>query len=267
MTLPDPSIQDHWIDTSRGRLFARSWNIAGGEGAAPIVMLHNSLGSVALWRDFPGVLAQATGRRVIAYDRLGFGQSDAHPGPIETDFIRTEAQRGFAAVRNAFGIDAFVILGHSVGGGMASWIASDFGEACRALITEAAQAFVEDRTLRGISEAQRNFAEPGQMERLARYHGDKARWVLDSWVESWLSPVFADWRLDGNAISPICPALAIHGENDEFGSPIHAGRIAALTSGPATVHIIPDCGHVPHREHEAEVTDLVAHWLVETDRV
>lgn len=261
MTLPDPSIQDHRIETPRGRLFARSWTVDSSEGTAPVVLLHDSLGSVALWRDFPGVLAQAAGRRVIAYDRLGFGQSDAHPGPIETDFIRTEAQRGFAAIRKALAIDDFVILGHSVGGGMATWIASDFGESCRALITESAQAFVEDRTLQGIRDAERGFAEPGQIERLARYHGDKARWVLDSWVQSWLSPIFADWRLDGSEIRPVCPVLAIHGEADEFGSPIHAERIAALTSGPATAHIITGCGHVPHRERETEVTALFTTFL------
>jgi len=267
MPLPDPSAQDHWIETPRGRLFARSWDASGSEAVAPIVMLHDSLGCVELWRDFPAALARATGRRVIAYDRLGFGLSDMHTGPIEPDFIRTEAQHGFAAVRDAFGIEEFVILGHSVGGGMATWIASDFGETCHALITKSAQAFVEDRTLQGIRDAERGFAEPGQIERLARYHGDKARWVLDSWVESWLSPAFADWRLDGAAIRPLCPVLAIHGGADEFGSPVHAERIAALTSGPAAIHIMPGCGHVPHRERAAEVTDMIAHWLAETDRV
>lgn len=262
MTLP---AHDHWIETPRGRLFARSWESpATDPRAAPIVLLHDSLGCVDLWRDFPGVLAHATGRRAIAYDRLGFGRSAPHPGPIGDDFIHAEARDGFAAVRDALGIDAFAILGHSVGGGMAAWIASDFGETCHALVTESAQAFVEDRTLQGIRDADRGFAEPGGIERLARYHGDKARWVLDSWVKSWLSPAFADWRLDGAVIRPACPTLAIHGEADEFGSTVHAERIAALTSGPARVHIMPGCGHVPHREREAEVTAVVAAFLAAT---
>jgi pimeloyl-ACP methyl ester carboxylesterase len=263
MTLPDQPV-DHWIETSQGRLFARSWT--GAQEKPPFVLLHDSLGCVALWRDFPRVLAQATGRRVIAYDRLGFGQSDAHPGYLANDFVTAEATGGFAAVRTGLGVDDFIALGHSVGGGMAVAIAGTFPDACQALITMSAQAFVEDRTVQGIREAARGFAEPGQIDRLARYHGDKAQWVLDAWVETWLSPAFADWSLDDILPGVRCPVLAIHGDADEFGSPRHPERIATLSSGPGTAHILPGCGHVPHREREAEVTGLISAFLDQPDR-
>jgi len=256
---PDATAHDHWIETGTGRLFARSWDGAGT--ISPVVLLHDSLGCVALWRSFPAALAQATGRRVIAYDRLGFGQSDPYPGRLERDFVAAESRGGFAAVRAALDIGDFVALGHSVGGGMAVSIAGDTPDACRALITESAQAFVEDRTVQGISEAAHGFAQPGQMDRLARYHGDKAQWVLDAWVESWLSPDFADWNLDQALPRVRCPVLAIHGDADEFGSTRHPERIASLAAGPATARILPGYGHVPHREHEADVTAMITQWL------
>jgi len=259
MTTADQPALEHWIETDKGRLFARSWPGAGD--AAPVILLHDSLGCVALWRDFPAALAQATGRRVIAYDRLGFGRSDAHPGRLDADFVITEARDGFAAVRVALGIDAFVALGHSVGGGMAVSIAGEYADACRALVTMSAQAFVEDRTLAGIRDAARGFAEPGQIDRLVRYHGDKAQWVLDAWVETWLSPAFAGWSLDDVLPRVRCPVLAIHGDADEFGSTRHPESIATLSTGPGTARILPGCGHVPHREREGEVAEMIRAFL------
>ncbi|WP_179400570.1 alpha/beta fold hydrolase [Burkholderia guangdongensis] len=258
-----PATDETWIDTPHGRLYAKRWRAtpAAGDARCPIVLLHDSLGCVALWRDFPARLAQATGRDVIAYDRLGFGRSDRHSGGLETTFVRDEADHAFAAVCARMGIDAFVAFGHSVGGGMAVACAARFQHACRALVTESAQAFVEDRTLDGIRDAQRAFAEPGQIERLARYHGDKAEWVLGAWVDTWLAPAFRDWHLDDVLANVRCPVLAIHGEHDEYGSLVHPERIAARVGGTATVEIVRDCGHVPHREHPDRVLLTVETFL------
>ena len=135
-----PTIQDTWVDSPDGRLFARGWTPAASSALAPIVLLHDSLGSVELWRSFPAALCEATGRRVIAYDRLGFGRSDPHPDTLALDFIASEAEAGFAAVRRHFGLERFVVFGHSVGGGMAVNLAAHLGEACVALITECSMA-------------------------------------------------------------------------------------------------------------------------------
>jgi pimeloyl-ACP methyl ester carboxylesterase len=261
-----PATDETWIETPRGRLYAKRWRVsaavaAAGDARCPIVLLHDSLGCVELWRDFPARLALATRRDVIAYDRLGFGRSDRHPGALETSFVRDEAAHGFDMLRTQLGLDAFVVFGHSVGGGMAVGCAARFPDACRALVTESAQAFVEDRTLAGIRDAARRFAEPTQIERLARYHGDKAEWVLRAWVETWLSPAFRDWHL-GDVLAQVrCPTLVIHGEHDEYGSPSHPDRIAARVGGPSTVEIVRDCGHVPHREHQGVVLERVGAFL------
>ncbi|MCY1546802.1 3-oxoadipate enol-lactonase [compost metagenome] len=144
---------------------------------------------------------------------------------------------------------------------MATHCASRHREHCLALISESAQAFVEDRTLAGIREAKAGFQQDGQLDRLARYHGDKARWVLDAWTETWLSPAFADWTLDTELQRLDCPVLAIHGETDEFGSALHPQRIAALTDGPARLLLMDGCGHVPHRERPEAVLEAVIGFL------
>lgn len=253
-----PAPEASLIPTAQGRIHARHWpGGAAAEGAAPIVLLHDSLGCVDLWRDFPANLARATGRAVIAYDRLGFGQSDPHPGRLRADFVGSEAEDAFAALADHYGLSRLIAFGHSVGGGMAVSIAAAFPQRCIGVITESAQEFVEDRTLEGIRAASEQFKDPAQLDRLKRYHGDKAQWVLDAWVKTWQSPEFANWNLDAALPRVTSPLLAIHGENDEYGSMLHPEKLVALAGGPAAILRLPGCGHVPHREREDAVLDAV----------
>ncbi|KAA2236225.1 alpha/beta fold hydrolase [Salinarimonas soli] len=252
---------DHWIATPGGRLFARSWTPEGSQANPTIVLFHDSLGCVELWREFPAALAGTVGHRVVAYDRLGFGRSDPRQGPLAMGFMDEEARESVPALVAALGLDRIVPFGHSVGGAMAVSTAARLPERCAAVVTVAAQAFVEDRTREGLQAAKRAFAEPGQVERLARYHGDKARWVLDTWIDTWLSPEFKDWTLDANLARVGCPVLAIHGDRDEYGSVRHPERIAALARGASRMRIIEACGHVPHREAPEAVLGAVADFL------
>ena len=209
----------------------------------------------------PAALCKAPDRQVVAYARLGFGRSDPHPGTLALDFIASEAKGDFATVLRALGIARFIVFGHSVGGGMAVNCAAHHGAACVALITESAQAFVEDRTVDGLEDARALFKDPGQVDRLKRYHGDKARWVLDAWIESWLAPAFATWSLRPVLPQVDCPALVIHGVDDEYGSPVHPALIAELSGGPARLELMADTRHVPHREREADVVAMVRAFL------
>jgi len=249
-----------WVEHVAGRLFVRQW--AGAEPAAlPIVLLHDSLGAVALWREFPAALCAATGRSVVAYDRLGYGQSGPAPGPQPLDFSAAEAAGGFSAVCDALALERFIVLGHSVGGGMAVHVAAAQPARCAALVTMAAQAFVEDRTREGIREAQTLFADPQQVERLARYHGDKARWVLDAWIDTWLSPAFDDWSLDAVLAQVRCPSLILHGEHDEYGSAAHPQRIAGGIGALAQLEVMAETRHMPHRERADAVIERIAVFL------
>jgi pimeloyl-ACP methyl ester carboxylesterase len=255
--------EDLWIAGGAMRLYARRWTPAGAAARTPIVLFHDSLGCVALWRDFPERLALATGHPVIAYDRLGFGQSSAYPGALPSSFIGDEARSGFQALRRELGIGRFIAFGHSVGGCMAVCAAAANPADCAALLTVSAQSFVEDRTREGIIAAREMFAQDGQMERLVKYHGDKARWVLDAWTETWLSDEFAYWTLDAALQQVRCPALAMHGDRDEYGSIVHPQRIAGLIGGSATAKIFDECGHVPHREIPERLLEFASTWLHE----
>ena len=253
-------VLDSLVEVPGGSIFVRRWS-AGHSERPPIVLLHDSLGCVDQWRDFPDALARATNRPAVAYDRLGFGKSTQRSERPSVDFVADEAVRFFPPLRRALGITRFSLFGHSVGGAMALAIAALQGEACEAVVTEAAQAFVEPRTLAGIRSAKEQFDDPGQFERLARWHGVKAKWVLDVWTEVWLLPEFSSWSLDEHLGRIKCPVLAIHGELDEYGSVAFPRRITGGVKGPSQLSILPRCGHVPHRERREEVLRLTSSFL------
>jgi pimeloyl-ACP methyl ester carboxylesterase len=258
-------VRDSRVAVPGGSVFVRRWIPAPGE-RSPIVLLHDSLGSVEQWRDFPEALARATIREVIAYDRLGFGQSTSRSERPSVDFVTDEAARFFPALQRALGLARFSLLGHSVGGAMALAIAAAQAAACEAVITEAAQAFVESRTLAGIRAAKAEFDLPEQFARLTRWHGEKARWVLDAWSEVWLSPSFRSWSLDEQLARIRCPVLAIHGDRDEYGSAEFPHRITRGVPGPSEIAILEHCGHVPHRERREEVLRLASSFLERASR-
>jgi pimeloyl-ACP methyl ester carboxylesterase len=194
---------------------------------------------------------------------LGFGKSTPRLERPSVDFVSEEAAGSFPALLRALGITRFSLFGHSVGGAMALAIAALQGEACEAVITEAAQAFVEPGTLAGIRSAKQQFGDPGQFQKLAKWHGAKAKWVLDAWTEVWLSPEFSSWSLDGHLGKIQCPVLAIHGDLDEYGSVEFPRRITSRVKSPAQLAIINGCGHVPHRERRKEVLRLASSFLAQ----
>jgi pimeloyl-ACP methyl ester carboxylesterase len=254
---------DRWVTCDGQRIFARVWNdpAAPAVGLAPIVLFHDSLGSVELWRDFPAQLAAGTGRTVIAYDRLGFGRSDPRADVLAPAFIAMEAETGFAAVREQLGLQRFVAFGHSVGGAMAAHCAAHFPEDCEALVTVSAQACVEEVTLEGIRSAKLQFSDGEQFGRLEKYHGGKARWVLEAWTGTWLSPQFASWSLADVLARVGTPTLAIHGAEDEYGTTRQPALIAEWSGADVRVEILPGVHHLPHREQPDQVVRLVSDFL------
>lgn len=252
--------KDLFVDVPGGRVFLRQWASDGSSGA-PIILLHDSLGSVEQWRSFPEALAAKTNRNVIAYDRLGFGKSTARTSPARASFIDEEAQVQLPAITAALGLSQYILFGHSVGGGMALVAAATPASHCAAVITEAAQAFVEERTLSGIRDARKAFESEAQFSKLSRWHGERAKWVLAAWTEVWLDPAFRGWSLDPYLAKVNCPVLALHGDADEFGSCEFPRRITQGVQGPARMEILSPCGHVPHREREGDVLALVQAFL------
>lgn len=244
------------------QIFVKQWIPEQPTSIIPIILFHDSLGCVTLWRDFPAQLAEATGRHVIAYDRWGFGKSSERYSKIDHPFIPLEAKQGFNAVIQALNLDQYILIGHSVGGGMAVCAAEQNPDACLAVVTIGAQAVNEKQTTEGVHAAKESFKDPVQLERLAKYHGTRAKWVLESWTETWLSEAYQGWTLEPNLKQLRCSLLAIHGELDEFGSVKQPQLMVDITSTASVCHIIAGAGHVPHKENPEAVLTVIQDFLM-----
>lgn len=249
------------IGVPGGVLYSKTWQPKNSPRKPPVILLHDSLGCVGMWRDFPSRLSRNLQRPVIAYDRLGFGRSTPLQKIHSTKFIEEEADLYFPALKKELKLDEFLLFGHSVGGAMALTIASRDPGSCKAVITEAAQAFVEQRTMDGIKKAKELFKHPELFAKLKRWHGERAQWVFDAWADTWLSPEFSTWTLEPILPFVKCPVLALHGDRDEYGSTRFPEIICEKVSGYSEMQIIPDCGHIPHREKEDTVLNLVANFI------
>ena len=254
------STQEFKLEVPEGHVYARKWSPENPSFDVPLVLLHDSLGSVDLWREFPQSLAKQLSRSVIAYDRLGFGKSAARTTLPSIHFIEEEATDYFPYIKQQLGIDRYLLLGHSVGGAMSINIAARDAD-CQGVITMAAQAFVEQQTISEIARAKTLFAQPGQLERLQKWHGENARWVLNAWTDVWLNPEFANWSLESSISDVKCPILALHGEEDEYGSVAFPEFIAGKSRGPAAMHVLKQCGHMPHKEKTEEVISSIRDFL------
>lgn len=253
-------IEALFVEVPGGHVYVKKWTPVNDSSESPIILIHDSLGSVDLWADFPLVLAESLSRCVVAYDRLGFGKSDARDELPSIKFIEEEAITYFPFIKEYLSIQHYVLFGHSVGGGMAINIASHDPD-CDAVVTVSAQAFVEGLTLKGIEASKQMFEQLGQLGRLERWHGKKAKWVLHAWTDVWLSPEFADWSLQQVIGRVHCPVLAIHGENDEYGSSAFPEFISNNVGGPAAKLLLKNCGHMPHKEKTQEVIGAVKEFL------
>ncbi|PCI57849.1 MAG: alpha/beta hydrolase [Gammaproteobacteria bacterium] len=244
--------EELFVDVEGAAIYVKKWIPETIKYTSPIVLMHDSLGCVDLWRDFPEQLARSLSCIVIAYDRLGFGRSSENKNNPSVNFVWDEADFYFSYIKSAAQFSTYYLFGHSVGGGMSIGIAAVDKE-CLGVITESAQAFIEELTIKGIEEAQVIFQRPEQMERLKKWHGNKANWVLSAWTDTWLSHEFSSWSLESRISKVTCPILVLHGDKDEYGSNAFPEYIAKNVSGESSMKILENCGHVPHKEKMDEV--------------
>lgn len=230
-------------------------------GGPVVVLLHDSLGSVGLWRDFPERLAEATGLGVLAYDRRGHGESDPFGAKARTPAYLHEEATTLERVLAAADVDEAVLFGHSDGGSIALLAAAVHPARVRAVVAEAAHVFVEERTLEGIREAERAIAGGDLLARLARHHGDKAEALAAAWIGTWLSPAFRVWNVEAELRRIRCPVLVLQGAEDEYGTDAQVHAIARGVSGPVRPVILPGLRHTPHREDPGAVLRLVVDHL------
>jgi pimeloyl-ACP methyl ester carboxylesterase len=216
-----------------------------------LILLHEGLGSVAMWRDFPVKLAQATGCRTVTYSRWGYGKSDRFPGPRDPRYMHREALDELPALRAALAIDDPILVGHSDGASIALIHAGSGQFKVRGLVLEAPHVFVEDVSIAGIEDAKHAYEDGDLKQRLARYHAD-VEGVFRGWNDIWLSPGFRTWNIEEYLPSVTCPVLAIQGLDDQYGTVAQVNAVARQVQGPFEKLLLEDCMHAPHRDQEAD---------------
>jgi pimeloyl-ACP methyl ester carboxylesterase len=227
-----------------------------------LIFLHEGLGSIAQWRDFPSALSVATRLPAIVYERWGYGEADPLDGPRLVGYLHEEALKSLPKILQQLKITDAILIGHSDGGSIALIFAASWPEKVRGMITEAAHVFVEDVTLTGIREAVRVYTTTDLPQRLAKYHGANTDRAFRGWSDTWLSPAFRNWNIEEYLPGVRCPILVIQGQDDEYGTPAQVEAIVNGVSGPAEPLIIPACGHIPHHQARERVLTEMTRFIL-----
>ncbi len=225
----------------------------------PVVMLHEGLGSIAMWRDFPAQIAAATGRSVVLYSRRGYGRSEPLSGARSVDYMHEEALQVLPSLLDQLEIEQPVLLGHSDGASIALIHAGGSGRPVAGVVAMAPHVMVEDLSITSIAAAREAYRATDLRERLARYHLD-VDGAFCGWNDVWLNPAFRNWNIEEFLPRVQCPVLAIQGLQDEYGTLEQVERIARQTRHFELL-TLDECRHSPHRDQPAAVLRCVSRWL------
>ena len=240
-------VDGHWLEAD--------WIEARDPDLPVIVMLHEGLGSIAHWKDFPSLLAEATGAGVFLYSRYGHGGSDALNEPRSVDYMHREAQVVLPEILRQAGIERPLLLGHSDGASIAIIYAGTFPDSAAGLILEAPHVFVEDVSVSSIAQARVSYQETDLSQRLGRYHRsvDALFW---GWNNIWLDPGFRGWNIESFLDAIRCAVLVLQGAEDEYGTTKQIEAIQRRIPSASAV-ILDDCKHAPHRDRcETTVSNI-----------
>lgn len=223
------------------------------------MLLHEGLGSVAHWRDFPPLLADATGAGVFVYSRYGHGGSDALTESRPVSYMHHEAQVVLPEILRQANIERPLLLGHSDGASIAIIYAGTFPDSSPGLILEAPHVFVENVTVSSIERARTIYRETDLAQRLGRYHAsvDAMFW---GWNDVWLNPDFRAWNIESYLDDIRCPVLALQGTDDEYGTIKQIETIQKRITSMAAV-MLDDCGHAPHRDRPEETLSAIGQFV------
>jgi pimeloyl-ACP methyl ester carboxylesterase len=250
------------IETPAGRIEYR-W--AGGSAlrdtSLPVlVFLHEGLGCVGLWKDFPDQVAQATGLPALVYSRIGYGGSSPCTLPRPITYMHDEGEAGLPDLLTALGIQSHILIGHSDGASIALiYAGAKQREGLLGVAVLAPHVFCEDVSVRSIRAADRAYAEGDLKARLAKYHGDNVDGAFRGWCDSWLNPDFQHWNIEAYVDRIQVPVLAIQGEDDEYGTVAQVESIKKRAG--ADLLLIPGCGHSPQRDQPAATLQALAGFI------
>jgi pimeloyl-ACP methyl ester carboxylesterase len=236
------------------------------DASAPLmVFLHEGLGSVSMWRDFPRALCEALQCRGLVYSRPGYGQSTprAEDAPLKPDFMHRQAHEVLPALLQALGVDPLReklwLFGHSDGGSIALLYAARFAQQVAGAIVLAPHILVEEVSVASIAEARTAYAHTDLRQRLSRHHADVDS-AFKGWNDIWLHPEFRDWNITSEIASITCPLLAVQGLHDEYGTLEQVRGIARVTPQCELVELA-DCGHSPHRDQRDRLMQAVRYFF------
>jgi pimeloyl-ACP methyl ester carboxylesterase len=254
----------HGITISTRKLECRTWGGVPSERPT-IVLLHEGLGSVGLWRSFPAKLAERTGCCVFAYSRAGYGSSDQIELPRPLDYMHREAVDVLPAVLDAIGFRSGILLGHSDGASIAAIHAGTFTDprVCGIGLI-APHFFTEPGGLAAIAEAKAQYENGDLRDRLARYHADVDN-AFRGWCDAWLDPGFKSWNIEAFIGAIQRPLLAIQGRDDQYGTLMQVEALAKCARAPLDVHILDNCKHSPHLEQPDRTLAIVTDFLARLD--
>jgi pimeloyl-ACP methyl ester carboxylesterase len=238
------------------RYFLPSTSVTG----PTMVMLHEGLGSISMWRDFPAQIAAATRCGVLVYSRYGHGKSERLAEKRDAGFMHHEATLMLPELLEQFKIQRPILLGHSDGASIALIYAGTWPQKARALILKAPHVFVEDLSVTSIRAIRKLYESTDLPAKLAKYH-DHVDETFFGWNDIWLDPKFSDWNIEEYLTGITCPVLVIQGEQDEYGTLKQVEAIQRQIPQTQTL-ILPNCGHSPHRDQPAAtiaaISDFVA---------
>jgi pimeloyl-ACP methyl ester carboxylesterase len=247
-----------------GRHLEYRWIGPRPDDAPSIVFLHEGLGCLGMWRDFPERLASATGCGALVYSRMGYGASDPVRGRRPVRFMHDEALDVLPAVLERFKLQEVVLFGHSDGASIALIHAGAHPSSVRALILEAPHVFVEPVSIEGIARITADYETTRLKERLTRHHGSNTDPMFRAWSDVWLSPGFRQWEIQEYLPAIECPVLVVQGEDDQYGTLKQVDAVMTQVRGPAESLILPRCGHSPHSERPNEVLEAAARFVKKT---
>ena len=247
-----------------GRSLAYEWVGEDSGGKPTLVFLHEGLGSIRQWRDFPVKVAAASGCRALVYDRYGYGQSDVLAQPRRTvRFMHDEALIALPDLLKNLRVENPLLIGHSDGASIAL-IHAGAGHSVRGVLAMAPHVFIEPVCLSSVRKATETFESTDLPARLGRYHRD-VRKTFYGWADVWLDPNFEGWDIRADYLPNVrCPVLAIQGHGDEYGTMAQLDEIAARVKGPCELLKLADCGHAPFRDRPDEVVKKTVDFIART---
>ena len=241
-----------------GHALEYQW-IEGPASRPTLVFLHEGLGSIRQWRDFPQKVARASGCRALVYDRYGYGNSDVlrEPG-VGLAFMHDGALNELPELLENLNVRDPVLIGHSDGASIALIYSGTYE--VRGVVALAPHVFVESSGLKSIQAMNDAFETSGLRERLGKYHRN-ARKTFHLWADAWLDPAFRDWNIEEYLPRIKCPLLAIQGEGDEYGTMAQLDAIGKQAGGPCELLKLPGCGHSPHKDQPERTLRAVAEFV------